>query len=216
MNIDDIAQGFRFENLFSIVTEGLTIERKNKDAIKITAENSPKIIISTNHPLRGDGNSHSRRKYEISVSEFFNANNTPEDYLGRLLFADWSREDWIGFDNYMLRCAKKFLNTGLIPYKSKNLAKQKFIKNTSPEFFEWIFEEKALDYQSRLYGKDVCKDFKEFHEGMNLKWLDTRIINKWIKELAKYLDCEFSEGSSNGKYYMFHICLLYTSPSPRD
>ena len=40
---------------------------------------------------------------------------------------------------------------------------------------------------------------------MNLKWLDTRIINKWIKELAKYLDCEFSEGSSNGKYYMFHM-----------
>jgi hypothetical protein len=205
LNIDDIANGFRFENLFSVVTEGLTIERKNQNAIKIPAEDSPKILISTNHNLRGEGNSHSRRKFEISVSEYYNSNNTPEDHLGRLLFADWDKEEWNKFDNFMLRCAQKFLNTGLIAYKSKNQAKQRLIKATSAEFYEWVFEEKALDYKARLYGRDVCKDFVEFYQGMNLKWLDTRLMNRWIEALAKYLEVEYDTGNSNGKYYQFKM-----------
>ena len=32
---DDVSKHFNFERLFSVVTEGLTLEKKNKDAIKI-------------------------------------------------------------------------------------------------------------------------------------------------------------------------------------
>ena len=105
----------------------------------------------------------------------------------------------------MLNCAKKFLNTGLIPYKSKNQAKQRLIKATSAEFFEWVFEEKALDYKARLYGRDVCKDFREFYQGMNLNWCDTRVMNRWLEALAKYLEVEYDTGNSNGKYYQFKM-----------
>ena len=41
---------FSFESMFSLITEGLTIEKKNKDAIKIPFQKSPKLIITTNHP----------------------------------------------------------------------------------------------------------------------------------------------------------------------
>jgi len=35
---DDVKKNFDFERLFSVVTEGLTLEKKNKDAIKIPFE----------------------------------------------------------------------------------------------------------------------------------------------------------------------------------
>jgi len=41
--------------LFSVVTEGLTLEKKNKDAIKIPFSKSPKIAITTNYAIKGSG-----------------------------------------------------------------------------------------------------------------------------------------------------------------
>ena len=59
---DDVKKHFDFERLFSVVTEGLTLEKKNKDAIKIPFEKSPKIAITTNYAIKGSGNSFERRK----------------------------------------------------------------------------------------------------------------------------------------------------------
>ena len=42
---DDVEKSFNFESLFSIITEGITIEKKNKDAIKIPVSRSPKICL---------------------------------------------------------------------------------------------------------------------------------------------------------------------------
>ena len=44
---DDVKKHFDFEKLFSVITEGLTLEKKNKDAIKIPFEKSPKVAITT-------------------------------------------------------------------------------------------------------------------------------------------------------------------------
>ena len=50
---DDVKKYFDFERLFSVVTEGLTLEKKNKDTIKIPFNKSPKIAITTNYAIRG-------------------------------------------------------------------------------------------------------------------------------------------------------------------
>ena len=42
---DDVKKHFNFERLFSVVTEGLTLEKKNKDAIKIPFSKSPKVQV---------------------------------------------------------------------------------------------------------------------------------------------------------------------------
>ena len=60
---DDVKQNFNFESKFSLVTEGLTLERKNKDAIKLSVEESPKLVISTNYAIKGAGNSNRKIFY---------------------------------------------------------------------------------------------------------------------------------------------------------
>ena len=86
---DDVRKHFDFERLFSVITEGLTLEKKNKDAIKIPFAKSPKIAMTTNYAIKGAGNSFARRKWELELHQYYSKDYTPLDEFGRLMFGDW-------------------------------------------------------------------------------------------------------------------------------
>ncbi len=91
---DDVKKYFDFERLFSVVTEGLTLEKKNKDAIKIPFSKSPKIAITTNYAIKGAGNSFARRKWELELHQHYTKNFTPLDEFGKLMFSDWDDDEY--------------------------------------------------------------------------------------------------------------------------
>lgn len=135
---DDAKRHFDFERLFSVVTEGLTLEKKNKDAIKIPFSRSPKIAITTNYAIKGAGNSFARRKWELELYQYYSKDFTPQDEFGKLLFGDWNDEEWCEFDNYMIKCLQKYLSNGLMESKFVNLSARKLSAETSHEFIEWV------------------------------------------------------------------------------
>lgn len=134
---DDVKKHFDFERLFSVVTEGLTLEKKNKDAIKIPFSKSPKITITTNYAIKGAGNSFARRKWELELHQYYSKNFTPLDEFGKLMFGDWSDADWCEFDNYMVGCLKNYLGTGLVKSKFVNLKIRQLSAETCHEFIDW-------------------------------------------------------------------------------
>lgn len=134
---DDVKKHFDFERLFSVVTEGLTLEKKNKDAIKIPFSKSPKIGITTNYAIKGSGNSFARRKWEIELHQHYNKNFTPLDEFGKHFFAEWDEDEWCVFDNYMTACLQNFLNTGLVKSAFVNLQIRQLSAETSHDFIEW-------------------------------------------------------------------------------
>jgi hypothetical protein len=134
---DDVKKHFDFERLFSVVTEGLTLEKKNKDAIKIPFEKSPKIAITTNYAIKGTGNSFARRKWEVELHPAYSKNFTPLDEFGKHFFADWNEEEWCVFDNYMTACLQDYLSTGLVKSKFVNVNIRNLSSDTSHEFIEW-------------------------------------------------------------------------------
>lgn len=134
---DDVKKHFDFERLFSVVTEGLTLEKKNKDAIKIPFGKSPKIAITTNYAIKGTGNSFARRKWEIELHQHYNKNFTPLDEFGKHFFADWSEDEWCSFDNYMTSSLQDYLRTGLVKSKFVNLKIRQLSAETSHDFIEW-------------------------------------------------------------------------------
>ena len=134
---DDVKKNFDFERLFSVVTEGLTLEKKNKDAIKIPFSKSPKIAITTNYAIKGTGNSVARRKWEVELHQHYNKNLTPLDEFGKHFFADWNDEDWCLFDNYMVACLQGYLKTGLVKSTFVNLQVRQLSAETSHDFIEW-------------------------------------------------------------------------------
>src|SRR5699024_7206672 len=90
---DDAKKNFNFENLFSLITEGITLEYKGRDAIKLSVEDSPKILISTNYTIKSEGGSFKRRMFEVELSSYFNSNYTPQDEFGCMLFDEWDEAE---------------------------------------------------------------------------------------------------------------------------
>lgn len=111
---DDVKRNFNFENLFSLITEGITLEYKNQPAVKLPVEKSPKIIITTNYTIGGVGGSHEARRFEVEFCNYFNVNYTPEMEFGHRFFEEWSEIEWQRFDNFMIRCLQVYLQNGLI------------------------------------------------------------------------------------------------------
>ena len=134
---DDVKKHFDFERLFSVVTEGLTLEKKNKDAIKIPFSKSPKIAITTNYAIKGSGNSFVRRKWELELAQHYTKEFTPLVEFGKHFFGEWDENEWCQFDNFMISCLQLYLDSGLLKSELVNQALKSFMTATSNDFVEW-------------------------------------------------------------------------------
>lgn len=165
ISFDDVKKDFNFERLFSVITEGITLERKNKDAMHIPFVKSPKIVITTNYAIKGKGNSFERRKWELEFKQFYNKSFTPQVEFGRLFFSEWDVDEWCRFDNYMINNLKKYLNTGLIKSTFVNLKIRKLSAETCHEFIEWCGLLGSKPYCDKLvlneviFKQDLYMDF---------------------------------------------------------
>ena len=189
---DDVKKHFDFERLFSVVTEGLTLEKKNKDAIKIPFSKSPKIAITTNYAIKGAGNSFARRKWELELHQYYNKNFTPLDEFGKLMFGDWNDDDWCEFDNYMIFCLKNYLNTGLVKSKFVNLKIRQLSAESCHEFIEWCGlvegqdRTNSLDTGVRLYKNELYFNFIEEYPDYSPRGRMSISRTKFYKWLVSY------------------------------
>lgn len=160
--IDDITKRFPFERLFSAITEGISFERKGKDRIHLKAEDSPKIVLSTNYTLSdSDSGSAKRRKYEFELCSYYGSDYTPEMDFSQTFFSDdWQPDDWLKFYNYIVDCCQYYMQNDckLLPYSSFTLEQKKLMMDTSIEFVEFCFD--FFDRKERNFYIPV-KDFKD-------------------------------------------------------
>jgi len=192
---DDVKKHFDFERLFSVVTEGLTLEKKNKDAIKIPFSKSPKIAITTNYAIKGAGNSFARRKWELELHQYYSKDFTPLDEFGKLMFGDWDDDEWCQFDNYMIGCLQGYLNTGLVKSKFVNLKIRQLSAETCHDFIEWCGlvdnaePNRLLDAGEKRYKQDLYLEFiTEYPDyGPKAKMTISRTkFYKWLVSYAMY------------------------------
>lgn len=193
---DDAIRNFPFENLFSVVTEGITLEKKNKDAIKIPVSKSPKVMITTNYAIGGAGNSFDRRKWEVEFSQHYKKSFTPHDEFGRLLFDEWDKKEWNCFYSYMIKCLQIFLENGLIKSDFNNLFVRQFIAKTNYDFYEWTKENK-LPINDRIHKVDKYNEFVNEYPD-NKKFLSQKRFSMWIERFGEFINAEVVSGNSNG------------------
>jgi hypothetical protein len=199
---DDVKKSFDFERLFSLITEGITIEYKGQDAIKLPVQRSPKVIITTNYTVGGVGGSFERRKFEVELSGYFNEANTPLMEFGKLLFDEWDEAEWARFDNYMIQCSQYYLNNGLVKADFDNIETRKFIKNTSFEFYEWTKNHDVIAFEQRMSKNELFNQLIEEYADLK-KWLSQKRFKQWLEEYCKYYGYTYSEGNTPliGRYY---------------
>ena len=211
---DDVKKHFDFERLFSVVTEGLTLEKKNKDAIKIPFSKSPKIAITTNYAIKGAGNSFARRKWELELHQHYSKHYTPLDEFGKLMFGDWDEEEWCVFDNYMIGCLQLYLDKGLVKSDFVNLKIRQLSAETCHDFIEWCGlvdgqpGNNSLRDNEKLYKQELYFDFISENPdyGPKAKMTISRTtFYRWLKSYALYkYQVSPREGrDSNGRWIIF-------------
>jgi hypothetical protein len=197
---DDVKKNFDFEQLFSLISEGITVNRKNKDEIFIPFERSPKIVITTNYVISGAGGSHDRRRHEIEFNQYFNAQRNPLDEYGRLLFDSWTVVDWLIFDNYMISNLQKFLSMGLVKSVAINANDKRFISSTNKEFYDYAIEGN-ITLDAMHYNNVSIQDFQTFTGGWHD--LNTQKYLKWVNEYCKFKGYSLKKDRNvGGRYFI--------------
>lgn len=180
--IDDPAKNFKLESIFSILTTGWPIEKKNKGTIFLQPEDSPKIGIPTNNVLRGSSSSHERRKFEVEFHPHYSDSFQPIDDFKKNFWTDWNSEEWNKFDNLMLSCIQLYLAEGLIKVEFVNLKAKKMISETSEEFVE--FAKMNLENNKRYNRNETFKAFVNDNPGSYIK--SANQFYDWMREWGKF------------------------------
>ena len=183
--LQDTERNMPFESLFSKITDGLTVEKKNKDELFIDYENSPKFLITTNYNIDNESQAANRRQFLLEFSNFFNDKNTPVDYLGEHLFLGWDTAKWNTFYTFMLGAVQFYLSNDLKKMKESETSIQKRISDKfTSEFYEWFIDRKVDEYikLSNLYSEFLTQS--EFSE----KDYSKNRFSKALESSCKFLN----------------------------
>lgn len=188
---DDIKKKFHFEKLFSILTDGITIEKKNMNEHYIPFEKAPKILITTNYAVEGTDDSSLDRQFVVEFSDYYNAKHKPSDDFSNLFFDEWNEEQWSAFDNFMAECCRYYLKHGLKPYEYVNLNKKKLIDSTSAEFEEFIT---SIPLNTEFNKKELFDQFRKEYEDFGQ--MKSNTLSRWTHTYAELYGLELSERKS--------------------
>lgn len=182
---EDMRKNVDFEGYYPTITEGMTIEKKNKDQLFIEYKDSPKILFTTNYTIPSTGNHAKRRQKVFEFGNFFSATNTPLDFFGHKLFDDWDSGEWNRFYNMMFTCIAAYLANGVMEVKNSNTLNRKHIKLN--------FGEELLSFWDDLIDNpfDIIEPFNKLYtDFLNVNDLEKKEYSS--KRFSKALEecCE--------------------------
>ena len=198
--LEDTNKFFDFQRLYNIITDGIHIEKKNKDTIYVPFELSPKIAMTTNYDI-GDDTAHSlRRQHKILISKYFGKVNSPLEEYKERFFEDWDDNAWIWFYNILFVCNKLYLEEGgLVPQNESINMKIKAIKGRfTDDLFSFIWEKLN---ETTIYAFLLKESYSEFLEeyGIPEKQYSGRRFNQGLRYFGEKLGLEvIEEKVSNG------------------
>lgn len=194
LSFQDVNKTFDFERLFSVLTDGIDVEKKGKDSMLIPFEDAPKVVITTNYAIKGTGNSHERRRHELEIAQYYNKSKTPYDEFGKMMFHDWSKKEWNEFDCFMLECCQFYLNNGLVKQELINLPEKRLIAETSHEFIEFM-----EDYKPDEGGMiNRVEFFNKFRSENPTSKIASKTFYKFVAHYVNFHKIPFKDGKTNG------------------
>lgn len=120
IGIDDVHKTFDFSNLFSLTTGNISVNKKFGQMFDLKGHDKPKLGLSTNHPIKGDGVSYDDRQHHCFVGPYyqkhkFELGQSPDQLHGGHLFdEEWGTKNWSEFDATCVNALRFYLASGLV------------------------------------------------------------------------------------------------------
>lgn len=198
---DDVRKDYSLEELYSMITTGISVEKKYKNEEYIKPENAPKICVSSNYVVKGTGGSTDiRRRCDFELANHYNEKFKPEDEFNNLFFVDWDDAEWNDFYHFMMQCVQQYLKYGLIIPKPINLKRNQLINETSPDFVS--FMETGIIENDKWISKATALELfiEEYRHYGNLT---SHQMTKWLKAYAFHSGLKYEDRKAGSKYEFY-------------
>lgn len=185
--VDDVRTNFPVEFLFTNITGDWAVNYKGNRRATFPFHLSPKIYITTNHALNGDGSSFNDRLWKIAFSDFYNDKHKPIDDFGVLFFDDWDFEQWNLLWNLLAECVQLYLQYGVVQAPSDRIENRQLRQFIGEEFIGW-----AEEYYSNLEHLDVRIPRKQIYDAFleyapeQRRWTSSTIFKKKIMKFCDW------------------------------
>lgn len=172
--IEDIAKNFKFENLYNVATEGITINEKYKKAFNLSVENGYRVAITTNFITPDPDESSERRRLLLVLKNEFNSKRTPYMKYQENFFSDWNEEQWNVFYNLYLCYSLYFMQN-----KTRVIGRGYEVYQNAADIYEWFDSSEIEGYLKEgilikalrdMYNKAVESNINANKFSKQLKW----------------------------------------------
>jgi DNA primase len=175
--VDDIRAHFVFESMFAVITGQMTVNQKSGLRFTLSDDETPKILITTNHAIDGQGSSFTDRQAFIAYSDWYNDNWKPVDDFGITFFSEWDADQWNLFYNLMANCLVLYFRSkenawsgstkmGIVPPPLDNINMRRLRQVMGENFltwadayFDWDSEFKTGNLNSKHVRKELFDKF---------------------------------------------------------
>lgn len=177
--IDDVKQNFHLTDIYNLITDSFEITAKYKDKKSIPFELAPKILLSSNYPIKGSDESSKRRRFDLVFSDYYSTKKTPIMKFKKDFFTSWNEKEWNAFFKYMTLCVKFYLEKGLIPMSTDSMKMKELIGDTSEDFISFMEDNKESMETDYFKLEDIKQEYyRQSNQNVSVRKLKSWII-KW-------------------------------------
>ena len=191
--IDDVRTNFPFEFLFANITGDWAVNYKGNRRATFPFSQSPKIYLTTNHALNGEGSSFADRQWKIAFSDYYNDNHKPIDDFGVLFFDEWDFEQWNLLWNLLAECIQLYLQFGVVQAPMERIEARQLRQMISEPFLMWADEyfSNTEKIGKRIARKEMQDAFKE-HSPEQWRFYSTTLFKTRLKKYCELREYQFN------------------------
>jgi hypothetical protein len=188
--MDDVSKGFNLESQFANLSGSWQVNYKGGGRRTFPFSVSPKMYISTNFTLRGNGDSFRARQWLLGFSDFYNAKHQPKDDFGILFFNEWESDQWELFWNLIACCVHLYMNFGVVEAPEERLIQRIDMNIMGERFIDWAedyFEnEDDLRLNRRIPRRDMEASYKMELTQKDLQFFTPQLFRDKLQAFCRW------------------------------
>lgn len=211
--IDDVRTNFNFESVFNWITGPMPVNPKGKERFTIKVEESPKLLLTTNHAIKSaHEGSVKRRIAYMEFSAWYNQDHALVDDFHHMFFDDWDDYQWNLFDNLMAECVMYYFRSfeqiwhregrGAVPPPMRNIELRTLRQSMSEVLLQWAeeyFDPTGTHLNERISRKELWASFLEAAGGMQGHSVTRTNFKNKIISYCKYKGYDFNINQPQGR-----------------